>query len=106
MTNGGKYKFNDESGFLDNIDWDTVWVAYKIISMDFSIKEGDSVLSDQVKQLVEAKYNKWLKKNLETTEVDIAMRLLFAQQTMMDTLCSELSANKELAFLAKVIDPF
>ena len=105
MTNGDKYKFDNESDFLDNINWDTVWIAFKIISMDFSAKEGDNELTEKVAQLFEARYHKWLKKNLDTTEMDIAMRLLFAQQTTTDTLYSELSANKNLAFLAKIIDP-
>ena len=105
MTNGEKHKFDDESNFLDNIDWDTVWIAFKIISMDFSVKKGDGELADKIGQLVEARYNKWLKKNLDTTEMDIAMRLLFAKQTTMDALYSELLANKNLSFLANMIDP-
>ena len=103
MTNENDHKF----GLLDDINWDAVWQAFRIISTNFpgkTNKKGDSDATNEIEQLMQAKYHRWLNKNLETIELEIAMRLLFAKQTTMTTLLTELSAKKELSFLAKAIN--
>ena len=103
MTNEDDHKF----GLLDDINWDTVWQAFKIISTNFpgkTQKKGDSDAASKIEQLMQAKYHRWLNKNLDTIELEIAMRLLFAKQTAMTTLFTELSAKKELSFLVKAIN--
>ena len=99
MTNEDEYKF----GLLDDINWDAVWQAFKIISTNFPGKKRDVDATSKIEQLMQAKYHNWLNKNLETIELEIAMRLLFAKQTTMTTLYAELSTKKELSFLVKAI---
>ena len=104
MTKSDECKLNSSFEFLDDVDWEAVWRAFKIISMNFTDKMEDRNLSmEKMTEFMHAKYQKWLAKNLDTVEVEIAMRLIFAQQTTMAVLDFELSTKNELAFLAKAI---